>query len=188
MSVKRLLIIGLLLITFSATVSAIDSTNVESYSVRMVNPEGNSMGTVVFRQLDNAVQVVARVRGLTPGFHGFHIHEVGLCEATDDSIFLSAGGHFDHLDDEGNKQPHGEHAGDLPMLLALQDGTAALSFTTDRFVMADLMDADGSAMIIHSGADNYANIPERYGGPDEMTLAAGDAGSRVSCGVVFAPQ
>jgi superoxide dismutase, Cu-Zn family len=79
---------------------------------------------------------------------------------------------------------HGAHAGDLPSLLVTEDGEATLATATDRFSIADLRDADGSAVMVHSGADNFANIPARYGGPDQETLSTGDAGSRLACGVV----
>jgi superoxide dismutase, Cu-Zn family len=69
--------------------------------------------------------------------------------------------------------------------------SAVGSVVTDRFRLADLFDADGSAIIIHVGADNLANIPARYvqaatgtPGPDAATLATGDAGGRFACGVV----
>jgi Cu-Zn family superoxide dismutase len=70
------------------------------------------------------------------------------------------------------------------------DGTAELRFASDRYTIDDLFDADGSAFIVHSGADNYANIPTRYSaagipGPDAATLATGDAGARSACGVIL---
>jgi Cu-Zn family superoxide dismutase len=72
-----------------------------------------------------------------------------------------------------------------------QDGSAELRFTTDRFTLRELFDADGSAIIVHADRDNLANIPERYHshtedvfGPDSATLATGDAGARFACGVV----
>jgi Cu-Zn family superoxide dismutase len=73
----------------------------------------------------------------------------------------------------------------------MEDGTARLRFPTDRFSLDDLFDSDGSALMVHAGRDNYANIPERYHshtentfGPDSETLATGDAGARAACGVV----
>ncbi|CKM56557.1 superoxide dismutase [Mycobacterium tuberculosis] len=63
--------------------------------------------------------------------------------------------------------------------------------TTDAFTMDDLLSGAKTAIIIHAGADNFANIPpERYvqgngtPGPDETTLTTGDAGKRVACGVI----
>jgi Cu-Zn family superoxide dismutase len=139
--------------------------------------ENRHVGSAILTQRGNEVQVTVKTRGLTPGFHGFHIHAVGLCEAP----FTSAGGHFDL---PGNTHP--AHSGDMPVLLINEDGTGAATFETDRFGVGDLFDADGSAIIIHAGPDNYANIPARYSatGPDEATLATGDAGARAACGVI----
>jgi superoxide dismutase, Cu-Zn family len=74
----------------------------------------------------------------------------------------------------------------LPLLLVKADGTGSLTIRTDRFLLADLLDADGSAFIIHAKADNYTNIPaDRYDpDPDATTLATGDAGPRMACGVI----
>jgi Cu/Zn superoxide dismutase len=76
------------------------------------------------------------------------------------------------------------HEGDLPSLLVKRNGTATLRATTDRFTLGDLRDRDGSAVMVHAGADNYANIPPRYAptGPDQETLDTGDSGDRVACG------
>jgi Cu-Zn family superoxide dismutase len=132
-------------------------------------------------------------------FHGFHLHTTGKCDpnavdpATDKVVpFFSAGGHFNPTSD-----PHGEHAGDFPVLLVMENGQAREKFVTDRFKLSQLFDKDGSAVIIHEGRDNYANIPattdgeKRYHshledvfGPDSLTKATGDAGSRFACGVV----
>ena len=59
---------------------------------------------------------------------------------------------------------------------------------TDRFQVAGLLAGDGTAVIVHANRDNQANIPVRYApdGPDAMTLATGDAGDRIACGVVQA--
>lgn len=127
------------------------------------------------------VTVLVRARGLQPGFHGFHVHEKGLCEPPD---FMSAGGHH-----KREAQTHGAHAGDMPPLLATGDGKARAAFVIDSFDIGELVAADGSAIMIHSGRDNFANIPDRYtsattAGPDEETLKSGDSGSRVACGVV----
>jgi superoxide dismutase, Cu-Zn family len=148
------------------------------------NTDGDRVGIAVFKERHGKVIVSAQVWRLLPEgeFHGFHVHEVGQCVPP----FTSAGGHFNPDD-----VPHGEHAGDLPSLLVNGDGTGRLQFDTDRFSISDLFDADGSALIVHEGRNNYANIPDRYiqeetgmPGPDEETLATGDAGARAACGVI----
>jgi superoxide dismutase, Cu-Zn family len=144
---------------------------------RLKDASGRSVGHVWMRERrDGTVRLAARAFDLTPGFHGFHVHAIGRC---DPPAFTSAGGHFNPAG-----APHASHAGDLPSLLVNEDGTATLATTTDRFSIADLRDADGSAVMVHSGPDNFANIPPRYGTPDQETLNTGDSGTRVACGVV----
>lgn len=133
---------------------------------------------------------------LTPGMHGLHIHSVGRCEANSvgpnggaPGDFLSAGGHLQ----PGAPAGHPAHAGDLSSLQVRPDGTAMLVTTTSAFTREQLLADPGTAIIIHAGPDNFANIPpDRYQqingapAPDETTLAAGDAGKRVACGVISA--
>ena len=143
---------------------------------------GQRVGVAVFKERHGKVTVSAAVSRLEPEFHGFHLHAVGECVPP----FTTAGGHYNP-----GGVSHGDHAGDLPSLLVNEDGTGQLQFTTDRFSIGDLFDADGSALIVHTGRDNYANIPSRYHshtydtfGPDPDTLATGDSGARAACGVV----
>jgi Cu-Zn family superoxide dismutase len=140
------------------------------------------VGFVKLSKQGGKVIVRGETEGLTPGFHGFHLHAIGQCVAP----FTSAGGHYNR-----SGVGHGSHAGDMPSLLVLDDGTAEAQFATDNFTIGELFDADGSAIIVHAAHDNFANIPTRYQsttegvfGPDSATLATGDAGARVACGVV----
>lgn len=144
---------------------------------KLYDRSGNQVGKLTIHPRENGgVTVQVRVHDLPPGFHGFHVHAVGECAPP----FTSAGGHFDK-----DKHPHGHHSGDLPVLQVNADGTAKATISTDRFAVADLFDGDGSAIIIHANPDNYANIPTRYAAaPDATTLATGDAGDRIACGVM----
>jgi superoxide dismutase, Cu-Zn family len=150
--------------------------------VELQDAAGADIGFVKLTEQGGKVIVRGEVSGLTPGFHGFHVHTVGQCVPP----FTTAGGHYNP-----GGVGHGSHAGDMPSLLVLDDGTAEAQFATDRYTIDELFDADGSAIIVHAGADNFANIPTRYQsttegvfGPDSATLATGDAGARVACGVV----
>jgi Cu-Zn family superoxide dismutase len=155
----------------------------------LVDPEGTEVGNVTFEEADEGTEVSVEVTGLPPGFHGFHVHAVGVCEPdsanpSDPSMtgdFLSAGGHVGV-----GESDHGEHPGDLPSLYVAESGTGSMTAVTDALALADLTDDDGSAVMVHEGRDNYANVPERYApsGPDEMTLNTGDAGGRIACGPV----
>ena len=137
---------------------------------------GALVGSVSFTQMDHSVQVRADVWSQTPGFHGFHVHSIGICEGD----FTSAGGHLNR-----SGVSHANHDGDMTSLYIQADGTGTLRFETDRFTVADLFDADGAAVMIHALPDNFANIPTRYvPEPDAMTLNTGDAGGRVACGQV----
>jgi superoxide dismutase, Cu-Zn family len=130
---------------------------------------------------------------LTPGFHGLHIHAVGKCEASSVAPTGGAPGDFNSAGAHFQKSGHTGHpaSGDLASLQVRQDGTAKLVTTTDAFTAEDLLGGAKTAIIIHEKADNFANIPpERYQQangappPDETTLATGDAGKRVACGVI----
>jgi Cu-Zn family superoxide dismutase len=153
-------------------------TKDDEAKVYLRNAAGAVIGEAKFEQERNGVEVRIKVQGLTPGFHGFHIHTIGNCTPGD---FTSAGGHYNP-----SGEGHGHHAGDLPLLLVNPDGRGEARFRIASFQVGQLFDADGSALIIHAGADNYANIPSRYAasGPDATTLATGDAGARVACGTV----
>jgi Cu-Zn family superoxide dismutase len=171
-------------------------------TVRLKDVDGDSVGVVRFESLKGGkVEVRAEVNGVVPRgqFHGFHLHTTGKCnpnavdpETKEKVPFFSAGGHFD-----SDSDIHSEHAGDFPVLLVMSNGQAQERFVTDRFKLSQLFDQDGSAVIIHEGRDNYANIPataddqKRYHshledvfGPDELTKATGDAGDRFACGVM----
>src|SRR5690349_29405 len=130
---------------------------------------------------------------LTPGFHGLHIHAVGKCEANSVAPTGGAPGDFNSAGAHFQKTGHTGHpaSGDLVSLQVREDGSAKLVTTTDAFTADDLLGGAKTAIIIHEKADNFANIPpERYQQangappPDETTLATGDAGKRVACGVI----
>lgn len=145
----------------------------------LMDVDGNEVGQVAVTGLDETtVFLQVSAENLPPGFHGFHVHTTGVCDPTGDSPFSSAGGHL-NMDETG----HREHGGDLPVLYVTATGMAQMAVVTERFTVDQLLDEDGGAIVVHANPDNYANVPERYGGPDEETLKAGDAGPRIACGV-----
>lgn len=155
----------------------------------MMNANGQMVGTVrLVPGRSGKVEVRASVAGIQrAGFHGFHVHQTGVCDpaarnrAGQVEPFASAGAHHRRAG-----EVHGGHAGDFPPLLVADDGRARARVETDTVTVAELLDADGSAVMIHAGRDNLANIPPRYrpGGPDAETLETGDAGARAACGLL----
>lgn len=175
-----------------AAATATDTSDLVSAKASVHDVNGNSLGTMTITAAGNKLIVAGRLTGIAAGFHGFHIHSVGICNPTfvDPTgavvPFGSAGG---HLNPAG--ATHGHHAGDLPSLLVAADGSAIAVVQTDAVTLAQIFDADGAAFIVHAGADNFANIPSRYAviatgvpGPDAATLATGDSGARFACGVI----
>jgi superoxide dismutase, Cu-Zn family len=170
----------------------------ESLTTHLIAPDGAKVATAKFEFADGYVTITVETTGqgvLTPGFHGVHIHSVGKCEANSvpatggaPGDFLSAGGHYQAPGHTGHPE-----SGDLTSLEVRKDGGALLVTTTDAFTKDDLTAGQGTAIVIHAGADNFANIPpERYTqvngtpGPDQTTMSTGDAGKRVACGVIGA--
>ena len=157
--------------------------------VAMMNADGKRLGTVDVRQVAHGVVLVAEVQGLSPGGHGFHIHQRGVCEPPD---FKSAGEHYrPRGKTHGFDSPKGYHAGDLPNLHASASGEVRAEFHTMQVTLErpkrmeekagrgapfSLADKDGSALIIHEKADDYqASTPE-------------STGARIACGVIAVPR
>lgn len=153
------------------------------------NTEGKNVGSLRVEDNGHKTKITVTSHGLPEGYHGFHIHKKGVCDPKSrdpatGSPFFSAGPHFD-LDTHS----HPMHSGDLPDLLVAADGTGQATVVTDRFVVRQLLDGDGSAIMIHALPDNKANIPNRYSaggktGPDAESRKTGDSGARIACGVI----
>lgn len=136
--------------------------------------QGTTLGLVELEETDFGVILSGSLTGLTPGEHGFHIHATGLCEPP---TFESAGDHFAPAGRQhGFHDPAGPHAGDLRNLLVSEAGStlvdAADSLVTLRDGASALLDADGSALVVHAEPDDYRTQP------------SGDSGDRIACGVI----
>jgi len=171
----------------------------EKLTADLKSPDGTTVATADIQFTgDYATITVTTVASglLTPGFHGLHIHAVGKCEANSVAPTGGAPGDFNSAGAHFQVAGHTAHpaSGDLASLQVRGDGSAMLVTTTDAFTAADLLAGAKTAIIIHEKADNFANIPpERYQQtngappPDETTMATGDAGKRVACGVISGP-
>jgi Cu-Zn family superoxide dismutase len=133
--------------------------------------DNTASGTVRFTQKGDVVLVEATVKGLSPGLHGFHIHERGNCTAADAS---SAGGHF-NPGGAGHGGPGSatRHGGDLGNLEADAGGTAVYRVEVTGITLdASERSIIGRAVIVHEKADDLATQP------------SGNSGARVACGLI----
>lgn len=142
------------------------------------NAAGESIGRAVLTQGPTGLLIRIEATGLTPGWHGVHIHTTGRCDAP----FTSAGGHINHAAPvpHGLLNPEGPDDGDLPGIFADADGRVnAEVFTSQARIAATgpgqwLWDDDGAALVIHANPD------------DQHSQPIGGAGARVACGVMAA--
>jgi Cu-Zn family superoxide dismutase len=155
---------------------------------QIIDTAGEPVGSARFTQKRGTVRISAFAVGLTPGKHGIHIHTVGECDpnavdpATGATVpFFTAGTHFNpYIKEHGLQNPRGPHAGDLPNLVAREDGVGSLRAKTGRVslrpdVANSLFDSDRSALVIHAAED------------DQRTDPTGNSGARIACGVIQSP-
>ena len=155
-----------------------DATEPTTATARFINVDGEDIGTVTLTQTAGGVVIEGLVEGIPEGEHGFHLHEAGTCDAA--GGFESAGGHFNPTGSEhGFENEDGPHAGDMRNQMADANGQMALNVTNAMVSLTagaqdNPLDDDGSAVMIHSGPDDYLTDP------------GGDAGDRIACAVIVA--
>jgi Cu-Zn family superoxide dismutase len=137
---------------------------------------GAIIGTVKFSDSDKGLVIDPDLGELSPGMHGFHIHEKPDCSSADKdgkrTAGHAAGGHFDPHKTGKHGGPQGEgHMGDLPALEVNDKGEAVKLMLAPHLKLADIK---GRALMIHSGGDSYSDTPKPLGG----------GGPRVACGVI----
>ena len=169
--VKRLLICSVLLI--AATTGAAAGERMKARA-EIKDAAGKTMGTATLTEEKKGVKIVLKVSGVSPGRHGFHLHEKGACDPPD---FKSAGGHFNPFGKHhGAKNPQGKHAGDFQNLEVKENGTAEVTVVAEGATLGkgagSLLKEGGTSIVIHADAD------------DEMTDPAGNSGARIGCGTI----
>lgn len=165
MSKLALITAALALLAFPGTAQEAGATAV------LLDQSGTNLGTLTLTDMDGGVRVMGELTGVPNGDHGFHIHETGACDAA--TKFESAGAHFEPGEKKhGTENPEGPHAGDLMNVTADDDGKASVDLRNANVTLAQLMDADGAALVLHEAADDYKTDP------------AGNSGDRFACGVI----
>lgn len=145
-------------------------TGKQAYAI-LKPTEGNEVtGEVTFIGLEQGVRVVATIEGLTPGSHGFHIHEYGDCSAPDAS---SAGGHYNPTNSiHAGPEDQPRHIGDLGNVNANKKGVATYDYVDFVLKLEGDQSIIGKSVIVHENKDNFVSQP------------TGNAGPRLACGVI----
>lgn len=173
MSIRTSILATVCLVVTSGCATAYEAAADEVGSAAIFNNGGDEVGSVRLYSLAGEVTISVSLQGLPEGSHAVHLHSAGNCSASD---FTSAGGHLNPGGNQhGTRNPMGAHLGDMPNAQVSADGVGTMSTIlrgSSDTVLPQIFDQDGTAMIVHAGPDDYRSDP------------AGNAGSRIACGVV----
>ena len=173
---------GVLILAASFAIACIHGSSIPANATRaravLLDTLGREVGTVTLTEVPDVPGVTYAVEiahGASPGQHGIHFHTVGSCVGL--GGFASAGAHFNPSNKlHGLLNPAGPHAGDLEAITVDFQGEATFVATTTRVRLTpgqtSLLDADGSAVVLHARPD------------DQRTDPSGDSGARIACGVL----
>lgn len=156
------------LLFFATNIFAAKTISVKMYAT-VAKGKGLPIGMIIATDTKKGLLLMPILHGLTPGFHGFHVHDKPSCA----DFGKAAGGHWDPKNTDKHRGPYRAdgHKGDLPKLYFNANGSAMRAVLAPRLTLADLK---GHALMIHQGGDNYSDKPKKLGG----------GGARVACGVV----
>ncbi len=174
MQLYRVILIGLLLVTSPLYAQEFD---IDIYHVDE-NGIGAAIGSVTISSGIFGVVLTPNLSGLSPGLHGFYLHENPSCDEMEEGVktvpALAAGGHYDPENTNTHLGPYAQshlHLGDLPYLYVDKEGNATLPLLATSLKLSDFK---GRSLMIHAGGDYYSDEPAKLGG----------GGPRIACGVI----
>lgn len=141
-----------------------------SQTISFAAGDGSPLGSVTFEEGPEGTILRLAGTSMPAGMHGIHLHAVGKCEGPK---FESAGAHWNpDSKQHGTENPNGSHKGDLPNVEVTEAGALNQVLTLTGIRASDLSDADGTALVIHAGPDDYKTDP------------SGNSGDRIACAVI----
>jgi Cu-Zn family superoxide dismutase len=173
---KKLFAVAIVALVSAFTASAFAGEVVVQMNLINEKGIGKTIGKVTLTDTPQGLRIAPSLSGLTPGVHGFHVHEKPDCgpglKDGKPAAGNAAGGHYDPAGTGKHEGPHGQgHLGDLPPLSVDKDGNATADVTAQRLKVADVK---GRSLMIHAGGDNFSDSPAPLGG----------GGGRVACGLI----
>lgn len=165
---KKSFFYGAIILGISLSHSAFADITIPMY-LTAAHGQGKFIGNIVASDTSSGLMLIPHLSGLTPGPHGFHVHQNPNC----DDNGMAAGGHLDpsHTNQHSGPYSQSGHLGDLPVLMVDEKGKATTPVTAPRLNTGFLK---GHTLMIHQNGDNYSDIPDANGG----------GGPRVACGIV----
>jgi len=143
--------------------------------VVVLKGDSNVSGTVRFEQKGSSVLVTGTVSGLTPGQHGFHVHEFG----DNTNGCTSAGPHYNPFGKEhGAPNDANRHVGDLGNVVADANGVAQVNIEDKQLALSGENSIIGRSLVVHADVDDLGK------GGHELSKTTGNAGGRLACGVI----
>ncbi|CAJ0574825.1 unnamed protein product, partial [Mesorhabditis spiculigera] len=149
-------------------------------AVAVLRGDAGVEGTVYLRQDKESDPTVIKgeIRGLTPGKHGFHVHQYG--DSTNGCI--SAGPHFNPFNKtHGGPNDETRHVGDLGNVEADSNGVAKFEIKDSLIKIHGENTVVGRSLVVHAGTDD---LGKGEGEKKEESLKTGNAGARAACGVI----
>lgn len=145
-----------------------EAGHTKAVAVLFPTKDSKASGRVTFTKKGKKVHVHAEISGLTPGKHGFHIHEFGVY--SDDG--MAAGGHFNpHKAKHASPESAQRHVGDLGNLTANENGNAVLDHEDSHLSFHGHNSIIGRGVVVHAKADDFSQ-------------PVGNAGGRVAVGTI----
>ena len=160
------------------TGAAVPASAADRASAKVMSADGKDIGTIDFEETLAGLLITVRLKGLPPGAHGFHIHDIGRCEPP----FASSGKILNPLNAKhGLRNEEGPAMGDMPNLHVAAGGELTAEVLNPFVTLAP--DADGSlvretgtSVIIRTNADDHQSQPD------------GNSGAPIACGVIKKAQ